>query len=121
MRRSRPLRSTRRLGDEAGQATAEFVALVPVLLVCALAALQLALAGWALWSAGTAARAGARAEHVGRNGEEAARKALPGPLRRGAEFDAGPPLRAQVRIPSLIPGLPLFKVAASTTLGSGDG
>jgi hypothetical protein len=109
------------LRSASGQASAEFVALVPVLLVCSLAALQLALCGWALWSAGTAARAGARAAHVGDDGEAAARRALPGPLRGGARIEAGPPVSARVRVPSVIPGLPRFRVGASTTLGEGEG
>jgi hypothetical protein len=114
-------RRSRRLRDPSGQASAEFIALLPVLLVCSLAALQLALTGWALWSAGTAARAGARAERVGRDGVDAARDALPGPLRDGAKVEHGPPVRAEVRVPSLIPGLPLFRVEASTSLGESDG
>jgi len=113
-RRHRPIR------DCSGQASAELVALLPVLIVCSLAALQLALCGWALWSAGTAARAGARAERVGGDGASVARNALPGPLRDGSQIDAGSIVKARVRVPALIPGLPVFRVAASTSLG-GDG
>jgi hypothetical protein len=101
---------------ERGQASIEFVAVVPALVVCVLIAAQLGLAGHALWSAGVAARAGARAEHVGSDGVAAANRALPGVLREDAEISAGPPLRVRVRIPTLLPGLPPVKVSAATAL-----
>ena len=55
-------------GDK-GQASVELVAAIPALVLVALMAAQLALAGYALWSAGVAARAGARAAYVGGNAE----------------------------------------------------
>jgi pilus assembly protein CpaE len=102
--------------SDAGQASVELVAVIPALIVCALVAAQLGLAGQALWSAGAAARAGARAEHVGDDGVAAATRALPGALRDGARVSAGPPVRVRVRVPSLIPGLPRFDVDAATSL-----
>ncbi|MGC1165805.1 MAG: hypothetical protein WA862_06845, partial [Solirubrobacterales bacterium] len=50
---------------EEGTASVELVAVVPFLLLAVLVAVQIALAGQALWSAGVAARAGARAALVG--------------------------------------------------------
>ncbi len=50
---------------EEGTASVELVAVVPLLLLAALVAAQIGLAGQALWSAGIAARAGARAALVG--------------------------------------------------------
>jgi hypothetical protein len=99
-----------------GQASVEFVAVLPALLLCALVAAQLGLAGHALWSAGVAARAGARAEHVGADGAAAAKGSLPGLLRDGARVSAGPPVRVRVKVPSLIPGLPRLDVDAATSL-----
>src|SRR6266498_3315637 len=67
--------------EERGQASVELIAAVPVLLLVTLLVAQLALAGYALWSAGVAARAGARADYVGGDAEAAARSALPLVLR----------------------------------------
>ena len=51
---------------EGGTASVEMVAAVPFLLLALLVAAQAVLAGQALWSAGVAARAGARAALVSR-------------------------------------------------------
>jgi TadE-like protein len=103
-----------------GQASVEFVAVLPALAVCVLLGGQATLAGWALWSAGNAARSGARAERVGSDAEAAARRALPGSLRTGAVIRSGDGVRVRVRVPALIPGVQLPAVAASSTL-DGDG
>jgi hypothetical protein len=94
----------------------EFVAILPALAVCLVLAGQSVAAGWALWSAGVAARAGARAEQVGGDTEAAARRALPGPLRGGAVIHADNGVRVRVRVPALLPGVQLPSVAASSTL-----
>ena len=54
--------------------------MLPALAVCLMIAAQTVVAGWVLWSAGNAARAGARAEKVGSDAEAAARRALPSVL-----------------------------------------
>src|SRR3954447_18163089 len=69
--------------SERGQASVEFLAVLPAALLLALAGWQLALAGQAVWLAGNAARVAARAQVVGRDPETAARSALPSYLRRG--------------------------------------
>jgi hypothetical protein len=102
--------------SERGQASAELVAVVPLLVLVVVAAAQLAAAGWALWSAGNAARAGARAAHVGGDAERVAREALPGPLRERAEISDEDDLRVEVRAPGLIPGMPDVPVTAATSL-----
>jgi hypothetical protein len=102
--------------SDRGQASVELVAVVPFLLISALIAAQLALAGYSLWSAGNAARAGARAENVGDDGVAAARRALPGLLRDDSEVKSGPPVRVEVKSPSLLPGLPGLSVEAETNL-----
>jgi hypothetical protein len=99
-----------------GQASAEFVALLPVLAALVMIAVQTVVAGWALWSAGNAARAGARAEEVGSDAEAAARRALPGALRDGAVVKRADGVRVQVRIPALVPGIELPPVAAASRL-----
>jgi hypothetical protein len=107
------------LGPGAGQASAELVAILPALAVCLLIAAQVVAAGWALWSAGNAARAGARAELVGSDGKAVARRALPEILRRGAEVRTGDGVRVRVRIPRLLPGIELPPIAAASTLDAG--
>jgi hypothetical protein len=112
---------------EAGTASVELIAVVPFLLLAVLVAAQLALAGQALWSAGVAARAGARAGLVGRAATQAARAALPPSLRAGAEVrvsesptGANGPISVRVAVPRLLPGLPTVSVGASAGLGSGE-
>jgi hypothetical protein len=63
---------------ERGQASVELVAALPVLLLAALLALQLLVAGYALTLADGAAEAGALALAAGRPAVQAAREALPG-------------------------------------------
>jgi hypothetical protein len=105
---------------EDGTASIELVAAVPFLLLAVLVAAQLGLAGQALWSAGVAARAGARAALVGGDAERAARRALPGLLRRDAEVIGEDPISVRVAIPRLLPGMPRLTVGASSGLGDGD-
>jgi hypothetical protein len=110
-----------RTDDRFGQASVEFVAILPALALCLILAGQAVAAGWALWSAGVAARAGARAEHVGGDPEAAARRALPGPLRGGALIRSDDGVRVRVRVPALLPGVELPSVAASSTLDASSG
>ena len=94
------------------------IAAVPFLLLAVLVAAQLALAGQALWSAGIAARAGARAALVGGNATVAARRALPPSLRTGAQItDAASVTTVRVAIPRLLPALPRLMVGAESGLG----
>jgi hypothetical protein len=106
----------KRWASDGGQASAELVAVVPALLLAVLVAAQLGLIGWALWSAGSAARAGARAAHVGGDAEAAARSALPSPLRKGARVSDEDEVGVRVRVPTLLPGVPRIPLEASTAL-----
>lgn len=106
---------------EEGTASVELIAVVPFLLLAVLVAAQLALAGQALWSAGVAARAGARAGLVGRDATAAARRALPPSLRSGARVRGSGPVSVRVPIPPVLPALPTVMVGAEAELGSGDG
>jgi hypothetical protein len=92
------------------------IAVVPFLLLAVLVAAQLALAGQALWSAGVAARAGARAAIVGGDAAAAARRALPLPLRDGARVSESDGVAVQVAIPRLLPALPRLTVGAASGL-----
>ena len=106
---------------EDGTASVELVAVVPFLLLAVLVAAQIGLAGQALWSAGVAARAGARAALVGGDATAAARRALPPSLRAGSRVDDSGTVSVRVPIPRLLPGLSRVTVGARTALGPGDG
>lgn len=106
---------------EDGTASVEMVAAVPFLLLAILVAAQIGLAGQALWSAGVAARAGARAALVGGDAAAAARQALPASMRGGAEVEEGDAVAVRVEIPRLLPAIPRLTVGAKATLASGDG
>jgi pilus assembly protein CpaE len=94
-------RRRRRGRSESGQASVELVAILPALVICVLVAGHALAAGWALWAAASAARAGARAQHVGGDGAAVARGALPGSLRDGARVRSEDDVRVEVRAPML--------------------
>jgi hypothetical protein len=106
---------------EGGTASVELIAVVPFLLLAVLVAAQLALAGQALWSAGVAARADARAALVGDDPEAAARRALPPTMRAGAVVSGSGPVAVRVRIPRLLVPMPPLTVSAEAGLGGDDG
>ena len=114
----------KRRSGEAGQASAELVAIVPLLVLVVVAAAQMAATGWALWSAANAARAGARAAHVGGDPERVAKAALPDQLREDAEVSDDDGVRVRVKAPGLVPGIPRLAVSAAShldPLAHGDG
>jgi hypothetical protein len=79
------------------------VGTLPAILLVAALVWQLALAGHSAWLCANAARAAARAEAVGRDGERAARSALPASLERGLKVeDRAGATRVRVRIPLLV-------------------
>jgi hypothetical protein len=101
---------------EEGTASVELIAAIPFLALAVLVAAQLALAGQALWSAGVAARAGARAALVGGDATKAARRALPPSMRDGAEVDGRSEVSVRVGVPRLLPMLPRMTVGARSGL-----
>jgi hypothetical protein len=110
--------TTRSAGHrEEGTASVELIAAVPFLLLAALVAAQLALVGQAAWSAGVAARAGARAALVGGDGEAAVRRALPAILRGGATVSEDDGVFVRVMIPRLLPVLPPLTIGSKSDLG----
>jgi hypothetical protein len=104
-----------------GQASVEFLALLPALAAVLALAAQTAVVGWALWAAANAARAGARAQEVGGDARAVARRALPGALRSGATVLDRDGVRVRVRVPALVPGISLPPVEVSSKLGAGSG
>jgi hypothetical protein len=109
-----------RLELEAGQASVELVAVVPLVILAGLVAWQLLLAGHSLWLCASAARAAARADTVGRSAESAARSALPEALERDLSVErlreGG--VRVSVRVPAVLQsfGTPV-RVSARASLG----
>jgi hypothetical protein len=111
------------VNEERGQASIELVAVLPCILLVAAVVWQLVLVGHTAWLTAQAARAGARADVVGRDAEAAARSALPGSLERGLEVDSRQVggVRVSVRIPLLLNawGAPV-RVAAVSSLGTSE-
>jgi TadE-like protein len=104
-----------RTTGEHGQATVEFVGVLPLIAVLAFAAWQAAVAGQAMWLAGAAARAAARAEALGRDPEPAARSALPPRLAEGlrVRVRSGGGVTVSVRIPAVLGDGSLGRTAAA--------
>jgi hypothetical protein len=111
-----------RVRSQAGQASVEFVAALPLVLLVGLLLWQLALAGESAWLAANAARVGARAEAVGGDARAAARSAVPAGLRNGLRVsrDARDRVRVQLPVPVLVQAwhAPL-SVAATAKLRAG--
>lgn len=104
---------------EAGTASVELIAALPFLLLAILVAAQLGAVGQSLWSAGVAARAGARAALVGRDPTATARRVLPLSLRSGARVDGADRVAVRVSVPRLLPVVPQLAVDAESGLGGG--
>lgn len=104
-------------GRESGSVSLELVGALPVVAISLLASLQLAVAGYVLWSAGTAARAGARAVLTGDGAQAAARRALPGVLSEDSRVTREDGVTVSVRLPALVPGLPETWLEGSSDLG----
>ena len=110
-------RTASRARDERGVASVELVAVIPFLLLGLLIATQIAVIGHVFWSAGVAARAGARAAVVDRNATRAALGALPEGLRRGAKVTDEDGVSVRVALPRVLPLMPELDIAASAGLG----
>ncbi|MEJ7876932.1 MAG: hypothetical protein WKF62_09745 [Solirubrobacterales bacterium] len=106
----------RQAASERAQASAELISIVPLLVAGALFLAQGLVAGWALLSAGEAARSAARIAHVGGDAEAAARAALPDALGSAEVSVEGSSVEVEVRAPSLLPGVPQIPVHASASL-----
>jgi hypothetical protein len=102
-----------------GQAAVELVALLPLVVAVALAILQALAAGVAVELAGHAAHSGAVGIAEGRDGEAAARAALPAWARARLHVEVdGTRVRVRVTPPSLLPGAGA-RLAANATADAG--
>lgn len=92
------------LRSDDGQATVELVALLPLIGLLIAVLWQFALAGSAIWLAGGAVRAAARAEAVGGDPLRAARGVLPGRLEQGLRVsrERDGAVALQLRIPLVL-------------------
>ena len=100
-----------------GSVSLEFAGSLPVIALGLLIAVQLIFAGYSLWSAGLAARAGARSVLTGKDPEGAARRALPPGLSEGVRVERRDGVSVSVSVPRVLPGLPRFEVTSSSDLG----
>lgn len=95
--------------SQRGSASVEFLGALPLLLVAALAALQLLVTTATVTATQTAARAGSRTAGLGASpgtARAAARDALPGWLRDGSVVSLdGTAARVVVELPVILPGL----------------
>jgi len=101
----------------------EAVAVVPAVVLGALIAWQLVLAGHTLWLGAQAARAAARADVVGLSPGRAARSALPRSLERGLSVQRSErgAVRVELRVPILLRAWQSpVRVAAVASLGAGQ-
>src|SRR5262245_843480 len=118
--RSVPPRDTGSEGHrEEGTASVELIAVVPFLLLAVFVAAQLGAVGESLWSAGIAARAGARAALVEGDPRATARRALPTVLRGEARVTEAGGVAVQVGVPRILPLVPRLSVGAESRLGDG--
>ncbi len=113
--RSHRLSSSAR--QDRGSVSIEMIGALPMVLLSLLLAAQIVIAGYAFWSAGIAAKAGARAVLTGKEPRTAAEHALPGPLRGDLKVTRENGVKVGVRIPALIPGLPKSFVYGTGSLG----
>jgi hypothetical protein len=102
------------MGEERGQAAVELIAALPALLLAALVALQLLVAGYAITLADGAAEAGALALASGGSAAAAARSALPG----WAEDDVAVRVEGGTVTVRLLPPSPLHAVADRLAVSS---
>lgn len=105
---------------ERGQATVELVALLPLMALLAALLWQGVVAGQAVWLAGSAARAGARASAVGADEAAAVRRVLPARLERGlvvrrVASGAGG-VRVAIAVPAIVGSGRLTTVSARARL-----
>jgi hypothetical protein len=104
---------------EHGQASVELVALLPLMAVLAGLLWQGVVAGQAVWLAGAAARAAARANAIGADERAAARRVLPARLERGLVVRSersGSGVRVAIGVPAVVGSGRLTTVSARARL-----
>jgi hypothetical protein len=104
-----------RAPPDAGQASVELVAVLPLVALVLALAWQAVLAGHAVWATTAAARAAARAAAVGRDPAIAARAHLPTALESGLRISrpASGAVELSLPIPQVVPAVSLGRVSAT--------
>ncbi|MFE9001221.1 TadE/TadG family type IV pilus assembly protein [Streptomyces sp. NPDC007875] len=122
--------ASRRWRADAGSASIEFLGFLPILILVALAAVQLGIAAYAAQQAGTAARAAARTASLDEprtSPQAAGEAAISGWLADGTGISSGgcgggkARATATVEIPSVIPGFDFGSAEKSATMPCDDG
>lgn len=113
----RPAERSVRARSSRGSVSLELVGSLPIIALGLLVAVQFVFAGYALWSAGLAARAGARAVLTGGPAGGAARRALPPGLAGRMTVERREGVTVAVVVPRVLPGLPRLEVSSSSDLG----
>ncbi|MGW5196896.1 TadE/TadG family type IV pilus assembly protein [Streptomyces spiralis] len=98
----------RRSNRDRGQVAIEYLGFIPILMLVAMAAIQIGLVAYTAMQAGTAARAGARAASLQQSAQQACAQAVSSWLASGTTCEASPgddtvTVDATVHIPSIIP------------------
>ncbi|MDT0612932.1 TadE/TadG family type IV pilus assembly protein [Streptomyces lancefieldiae] len=101
--------SVRAGARDRGQVAVEYLGFLPILIIVAMAAVQLGLIAYTAQQAGTAARAGARGASLQRSAQEACAAAVSDWLADGTTCGAAEggdevTVTATVDIPSIVPG-----------------
>ncbi|MGW4562277.1 TadE/TadG family type IV pilus assembly protein [Streptomyces sp. NPDC004561] len=98
----------RREGRDAGQVAIEYLGFIPILLIVAMAGIQIGAVAYAAEQAGTAARAGARAASLGQDPRQACAQAVSGGLSVSCGRSGGGAgsvaVTATVAVPQIVPG-----------------
>ncbi|MEU1704765.1 TadE/TadG family type IV pilus assembly protein [Streptomyces sp. NPDC005706] len=109
-----------RRGRDRGQVAIEYLGFIPVLLIVGLAGFQIGAVAYAAEQAGTAARAGARAESLGQSAQQACAQAVSGGLTVTCGASGGGAdsvtVTASVSIPSIVPGWHFDPAEKSATM-----
>ncbi|MFF1274483.1 TadE/TadG family type IV pilus assembly protein [Streptomyces marokkonensis] len=120
-----PYRRGRHLANrrdrDRGQAALEYLGFLPVLLVVAMAAVQLGLIAYTAQQAGTAARAGARSASLDQGAQGACTAAVSAWLADGTDCGVAQggdevTVTATVDIPSIVPGWDFGPASKSATM-----
>ncbi|MGW0625650.1 TadE/TadG family type IV pilus assembly protein [Streptomyces sp. NPDC002758] len=106
---------------ESGQVALEYLGFIPILVLLALAGVQLGLIAYTAQQAGTAARAGARAASLQLSAEAGCRAAVSGWLADGTSCPSAygsdeVTVDATVHIPSVVPGWDFGDAHKSATM-----
>ncbi|MER6731575.1 TadE/TadG family type IV pilus assembly protein [Streptomyces puniciscabiei] len=109
-----------RRSSDRGQVAIEYLGFIPVLLIVAMAGIQIGAIAYAAEQASTAARAGARAASLRQDAQQACSEAVSGGLTvtcsTGGAGDGSVTVTATVNIPRIVPGWPLDPAVKSATM-----